>query len=136
MPDLADRLAITDLVSGLGRWLDEKRFDEAPTIFVDDVAVQTPGGTARGIDHVVAQARRNHADDRTQHVITNVLVDFEGADRATVGANLVVTFVPDVTAPGAYRTLGERYAFTAARTAEGWRLASVAVHPLWDSAAA
>ena len=58
--DPTDRREITDLVSHLGLWLDEGRFDEAPSILIDDVTVDTPGGHAEGIEHVIAQARRNH----------------------------------------------------------------------------
>jgi 3-phenylpropionate/cinnamic acid dioxygenase small subunit len=134
---LIDRQEITDLVSRLGLWLDDKRFDEAPRVFTRDVAVQTPGGVSAGISAVAEQARRNHADDRTHHVITNVLVDLDAGepDRATVRANLLVTFVPDAAAPASRRTLGERYRFAARRTPEGWRLAEVRVEPVWDTAA-
>jgi hypothetical protein len=124
--ELADRLAITDLVSHLGLWLDEKRFDDARSVLVEDVSVSTPGGQAQGIERVVAQASRNHEDD-TQHAITNVLIDVDG-DRATVGANLVVTFARD----GArIATHGERYRFQAVRTPEGWRLSRIEVKPVW-----
>ena len=58
----------------------------------------------------------------TQHLITNVLVDLDG-DRATAGANLLVHF-PDA-------TLGERYAFEAARRDDGWRLTRIVVEPRW-----
>ena len=119
---LHDRQAVTDLVSRLGLWLDgATTLEQARTILHDDVSVSTPGGTADGIEKVVAQARRNH-EVPTQHLITNVLVDLDG-ERATAGANLLVTF-PDA-------TLGERYAFEAANTGEGWRLTSIAVTPLW-----
>jgi hypothetical protein len=120
--DLIDRLEITDLVSRLGLWLDgETTLAQARAILTDDVSVSTPGGTAQGIERVVAQARRTH-DVPTQHVITNVLVDLDG-DRATAGANLIVTFPDNIQ--------GERYAFEAARTGDGWRLASIAVQPIW-----
>jgi hypothetical protein len=126
--EIADRLAITDLVSHLGLWLDEKRFDDARSVLTEDASVSTPGGTAEGIDRVVAQASRNH-EDATQHRITNVLIDLDG-DRATVGANLVVTFARD----GVPRaTLGERYRFQAVRTPEGWRLSRVEVKPVWKT---
>ncbi len=36
MQELVDRSEIADLVSRLGLWLDEKRFDYAPSIFVED----------------------------------------------------------------------------------------------------
>ena len=122
LEQLLDRQAVTDLVSRLGLWLDgETTLDQARAILADDVAVSTPGGTAQGLDKVVAQARRNH-DVPTQHVITNVLVDLDG-DRASAGANLIVNF-PDA-------THGERYAFDAAKTGEGWRLTKIEVAPIW-----
>jgi SnoaL-like protein len=124
--DLTDRREITDLVSRLGLWLDEGRFDEAPSLLTNDVTVDTPGGQAEGIERVIAQARRNHQYDGLQHVITNVLVDLEG-DRADVRANLVASFVDD----GRVEQHGERYRFEAVRTAEGWRLSRVQVTPVW-----
>ena len=123
--DLNDRREITDLVSRLGLWLDEGRFDEAPSILTDDVAVSTPGGHAEGIERVIAQARRNHQHDALQHVISNVLIDLDG-DRADVRANLVATFVGS-----RIEQHGERYRFEAARTRDGWRLSRVEVKPVW-----
>jgi hypothetical protein len=119
-----DRQAVVDLVDELGLWLDEKRFGEAGELLTEDVRVQTPGGVAEGIEQVAAQAARNHAVP-TQHVNTNIRVALDG-DRATAGANLVVTFAGE-----RLRTLGERYAFEARRTPEGWRLSSIRVTPIW-----
>jgi hypothetical protein len=124
LQELTDRQAVVDLVDGLGLWLDEKRFGEARDLLSEDVRVRTPGGVAKGIEQVAAQAARNHAVP-TQHVITNVRVTLDG-DRATAGANLVVTFAGE-----RLRTLGERYAFEARRTADGWRLSSIQVEPVW-----
>ena len=126
---LADRQAVADLIDRLGLWLDEKRFAEARTILTEDVRVQTPGGTAAGIERVSAQAARNHRE-RTQHVISNVRVDVDG-DRAGAGANLIVTFADT---DGTVRAHGERYAFDAVRGPDGWRLASIRVAPVWATA--
>jgi hypothetical protein len=131
MQELMDRQAIADLISRLGLWLDEKRFDEARSVLTEAVTVDTPGGSSQGVDAVAEQARRNHAVDRTQHVITNVLIELEG-DRATAGANLVVTFADG---PEPLRTHGERYRFEALRTPAGWRLSRVQVTPVWTSGA-
>jgi hypothetical protein len=138
MQQLIDRQQITDLVSRLGLWLDEKRFAEADALFTPGVAVQTPGGVAQGIDAVADQARRNHEVDRTHHMLTNVLVELDDADpdRATARANLLVTFVPGPGEGGGRRTLGSRYRFAARRGADGWRLAEVRIEPVWDTAAA
>jgi hypothetical protein len=127
LQDLTDRQAITDLVSRLGLWLDEGRFDEAPSILTDDVAVSTPGGQASGIERVIAQARRNHQFEALQHVISNVLIDLDG-DRADVRANLVATFVGS-----GVEQHGERYRFVAVRRPEGWRFARVEVEPVWTA---
>ncbi len=125
LQQLHDRQAVTDLVSRLGLWLDgETTLQQARAILAADIAVSTPGGQAHGIDQVVAQARRNH-EVPTQHVITNVLVDLDG-DRATAGANLIVTFPDSIQ--------GERYAFEAAKSDERWRLTKIEVAPVWRRA--
>jgi SnoaL-like domain len=124
--DLTDRREIADLVSRLGLWLDEGRFDEAPSILTDDVTVNTPGGQAEGIERVIAQARRNHQYEGLQHVISNVLIDLDG-DQAAIRANLVATFVGGET----LEQHGERYRFEAVRTPDGWRLSRVEVRPVW-----
>ena len=128
--ELTDRTELTQLVDRLGRWLDEQRWDEAPAIFTADATAETPGGTAHGRDALVAQARRNHDEHVTQHVITNCVVDLDD-DRATLGANLLVTFAAPGTVAEPRFQLGERYAFEARRTEDGWRLSAVRVRPLW-----
>jgi hypothetical protein len=140
---LNDRQAIADLITRLGLMLDEKRYDEAGTIFADDVIVRTAGGIARGPEAAVEHARRNHTV-RTQHAITGVLIKLEG-DRAEARANLIVTFVPDsdqraarlvignTEQPESRLMLGERYRFEAARGDRGWRLSTIEVARLWST---
>lgn len=139
--ELVERDEIARLVHRLGAALDEGRFDDLRNLFVDDAVARTPGGVAEGIDALVAQAARNHApDDGIQHLISGVLVDRAG-DRATVRANLVVTFArrnPGAAAPSplggeAPSALGEVYRFAARRTPDGWRLARVETVPVWVS---
>ncbi|HMJ04603.1 MAG TPA: nuclear transport factor 2 family protein [Conexibacter sp.] len=138
LQELSDRAAIADLVSRLGLWLDEHRFDDAPLLFVEDVTVETPGGSRRGIEAITAQARRNHQVP-TQHVISNVLIELDG-DRADVGANLIVTFAggleQNAVAPGlpaVSRALGERYLFEVVRTPRGWRFARIELRVRWTA---
>jgi SnoaL-like domain len=132
LQDLTDRREIADLVNRLGLWLDEKRFYDTESLFVEDVTVATPGGAAQGVGRVAEQARRNHHHERLQHVITNVLIDLDG-DRASVRANLIATLVPSAGEPEVHATLGERYRFEAVRVGDGWRLARVEVEPVWSS---
>lgn len=128
---LLDRHDITDLVSGLGRCLDERDFEGLRDLFTEDAEVTTPGGTATGHDALVEQARRRHSSDRgIQHVITNLLIDLDG-DRATVRANLLVSFAktgPDDAQPF---LLGEVYRFELRRTADGWRFTRLGSTPVW-----
>jgi hypothetical protein len=139
LQQLSDRAEITDLVARLGACLDESGFDDMGGLLTGDATVRTPGGQAAGRDAVVAQARRNHpADQRFQHVITNLLVDLDG-DRATARANLAVHItVPGdgpaaegAPAPAPRASIGEVYRFGLARTGAGWRFASVEIEPVW-----
>jgi SnoaL-like domain len=121
---LQDRIAITDVLAGLARWLDDKRWDHADEVLTADVRVTTPGGTAEGREATVAQARRNHGEV-TQHLFTNVVVDLAG-DRADVGAESLVAI-------GAQRRVGSRYALGFVRTPSGWRIDALTVTPVWDT---
>src|SRR4029453_18323374 len=76
--------------------LDESGFDDMAGLLAGEATVRTVRGEVVGSDAVVEQARRTHpADQRFQHVITNLLVDLDG-DRATARANLEV----HITVPG------------------------------------
>jgi hypothetical protein len=131
--ELVDRDEITRLVYGLGACLDEGRFDDMRNLFVDDAVASTPGGVAEGLDALIAQASRNHSpDDGIQHLIGNLLIVLRN-DRATVRANLVVTFARRDAEPDALTALAEVYRFVACRTPAGWRLARVETHPVWAS---
>jgi hypothetical protein len=136
---LLDRNEIEGLVNRLGVGLDEARFDQMGSLFVDDATAKTPGGTAVGRAAMVAQAERNHRpDEGIQHVITNVLIDLHG-DRAKVRANLMVHFASPpasegpALAPPIRFVLGEVYRFDVVRTPEGWRFSRVETTVVWMS---
>ena len=133
--EVVDRIAVTDMVSRLGVWLDQKQFDNDEAnarMFTPDIALETPGGRARGIVDVVEQARRRHSDARTQHLHTNVLVALDG-DKASAEANLIVTFVPKGGPPTDFHQVGTRYQFTLVRTAGEWRFTSIRDSMIWRS---
>ncbi|GAA4980946.1 nuclear transport factor 2 family protein [Kineococcus glutinatus] len=135
LQQVLDTGELTALVHRLGACLDEGRFDDLPDLLTEDATARTPGGTARGRDAVVAQARHNHGpDQRFQHVITDVLTAVSG-DRARIRANVVLHVAPaDPPAgppPAPVSSMGGLYGFDAARTTDGWRLAGVEVTPLW-----
>jgi hypothetical protein len=130
--ELLDRRRIEEHISTLGRRLDERDFEGLRGLFTNDATVTTPGGTATGHDALVDQARRRHSrDEGIQHVVTNALIDLDG-DRATVRANLLVSFAhAGATDPHPF-VLGEVYRFELQRTAAGWRITMLNSTPVWS----
>ncbi|MCU1659741.1 MAG: nuclear transport factor 2 family protein [Pseudonocardiales bacterium] len=128
---LVDRMDIEKLISMLGRCLDEREFEGLRSLFTPDATVTTPGGTATGHDALVDQARARHSvDEGLQHIITNLLVDLE-RDRASVRANLLVSFARSGPADPLPFLLGEVYRFDVRRTTEGWRISALRSTPVW-----
>lgn len=126
---LRDRAEIEDLISRLGSCLDEHRFDDLRSLFVEDASASTQGGVATGREAVVAQATRNHGEfEKLQHTIANVLIDLDG-DRAEVRANMIAALVRTGLRPDL--AFGGVYTFGLVRTAAGWRFARLAVRQVW-----
>ena len=138
---LVHRTEITDLVHRLGAALDAGQFDDLRSLLVEDATFRTPGGTSVGREAVVAQTRRNHRPEQpSQHVISNLLIDLDGA-RAHARANVVVAYGPlpsDVDStrpwelPVAYATGGVSR-FDLVRAPDGWRFSGIETVPLWTS---
>jgi len=130
---LADRLELERIVSLLGRCLDERDFDGLRQLFNADATVTT-GETAHSHDALVEQARRRHTRDASiQHIITNLIIDFDG-DQAAGRANLLVSFAHTGPADPAPFLIGEVYRLTFQRTPHGWRINSLASTPTWSLA--
>jgi hypothetical protein len=126
---IADRIEIADLFTRFALLLDEKRWEDADTVFTDDVAAHGRGGELRGIEKLVAFMRQAEVEgEHTQHVTTDLLVDVDG-DQASASANSLVYFYRDGQAP--HLTSGLRLACTAVRTPAGWRLREQRTTPAW-----
>lgn len=128
---LADRAELDALITKLGRWLDGGVHEPPRELMDERIAVATEGGRAEGIEVVAAQAARNHGAYRTQHAITDRLIELDGG-RAQVGANTIVRF-DAIAEDGESFTVGGRYRFEAARGEEGWRLTRIEVASLWHA---
>lgn len=124
------RSALIDLVSRLGRCLDTGDFEGLRQVYTADARIITLGGTAEGIDALVAQAGRNHADGNVWHSATNHVVDVDG-DHATIRANILTAFADELADPAPFLLAGV-YEFEARRTAQGWRLTSLQATPTWS----
>jgi len=132
MSALEDRIAIEDLVSRLGLCLDGRRYDALGSVFTADAVGVFPGITFQGLAEIEAHARRNLPQyERIQHVISNVLVEPGGDDRARVSANLVATHVHPGGDPRKHFQTGCTYRFEVVRAADGWRIARVELDVVW-----
>ena len=127
---LGDRIEIADLFSRFARLLDEKRWEDAGTVFTDDVAGHSPrSGEIHGLDKLVAFLRQSEVEgEHTQHLTTDLLVDLAG-DRAAASANSLVYFYRDGQAP--HVTSGLRLACTTVRTPAGWRIRETRTILVW-----
>jgi ketosteroid isomerase-like protein len=127
---IADRIEIADLFTRFARLLDEERWEDADTVFTDDVAVHSPrGGELRGFDKVVGFMRQGEVEGQhTQHTTTDLLVNVDG-DQAAASANSLVYYYRDGQAP--HLTGGLRLASIVVRTPTGWRLCEVRIMPAW-----
>jgi 3-phenylpropionate/cinnamic acid dioxygenase small subunit len=127
---IADRVEITDLFSRFARLLDEKRWEEADTVFTHDVAGHSPrSGEIRGLDKLVGYMRQAEVEgEHTQHVTTDLVVDVDG-DEAAASANSLVFFYRDGQAP--HLKSGLRLVCTAVRTPAGWRLRETRTILVW-----
>ncbi len=123
----ADRIEITDLFARLAHLLDDKRWDDAHTVFTDDIALHSPrNGELHGLHNVIAHLRQAESPgEHTQHLTTDLLVDLTD-DQATTTAHSLVHFYRDGQPP--HRTSGLRLNCTVVRTPQGWRL-----HESWTT---
>ena len=130
---MMDREAIGDLLHRFGVVLDEQRFGDLRSVFATNASIATPGGRAEGIDAIVAQASRNHTPElRTQHLLTDLVVDVDG-DRAHARANYLGVFATGdgALAPAPHFQIGSVYNYELVRTSDGWRVHSMEMRPTW-----
>ncbi|MGW6336580.1 nuclear transport factor 2 family protein [Nocardia rhamnosiphila] len=126
---ITDRIEITDLFTRFARLLDQRRWDDAGTVFADDVEFHSPRIHLRGIDKVVDLMRQGEVEgERTQHTTTDLLIEADG-HRAAVSSNSVVYYFRDGQPP--HRTGGLRQVCTVIRTPEGWRISETRIMPAW-----
>ncbi|GAA3608074.1 hypothetical protein GCM10022419_111260 [Nonomuraea rosea] len=127
---IADRIEIADLFTRFALLLDEERWEDAGTVFADDVVVHSPrGGELHGIDKVVAFMRQGEVEGQhAQHTTTDLLVNVDG-DQAAASANSIVYYYRDGQAP--HFTGGLRLTSATVRTPAGWRLRDVRIMPAW-----
>jgi hypothetical protein len=132
-----DRGDLTELVYRFYDYMEKHRFDDLDQVLDAKVVAKDPGGgPIEGRDNVVANVTAAaKQEDRTQHVITNVIVDVTG-DKAKVQAAVEQLFGSSTTpkgkiAPEPTMTLSSTMHFESVRTAQGWRISRIDGDLLW-----
>ena len=129
MREILDRLEVAELFTRLARALDEGTPDDIRQIYTKDVVVHSPrGGEIRGIDNAVAYLSKP-ADEKAQHMHSDVLVDVDG-DRAEASAYQLVSFYRDGEPP--HQRNGVRLTYSAVRTPAGWRFDQATITSVWQ----
>lgn len=127
---IADRFEIADLFTRFALLLDERRWNDAGTVFADDVVVHSPrGGEMRGLDSIVDFMRKTEVEEElTQHTHSDMLVELD-SDRGAVSANSVVYYFHEGEPP--HQIGGLRLTSVVVRTPAGWRISEHEVKPQW-----
>ncbi|GAB2550859.1 nuclear transport factor 2 family protein [Nocardia heshunensis] len=133
-----DHAEITELINRYAKLFDERKFTATlPALFTEDAYVELPPGDHRGLaglDQFHEQVMTPFGS--TQHIMTNVLTEIDGA-QAVFRANTHVTHVvlpPPGTSPDAADNLfvaGGILSGTTVRTAAGWQFQNVVLDVVW-----
>src|SRR5207247_8976865 len=87
----ADRVAITSVLHRYCTMLDRMELDLVPSLFTADCLVvygDDPGMQSRGTTDLALALRRLWRFERTSHHLSNVEIDFDGADAAKAPSHL------------------------------------------------
>ncbi len=140
--DLAERVALIELMGRYFAAVDDKRLDVATVeaSFAEDGRLVRPNGSALvGVQEILAGQSESFARFRaTQHLISDHVVDVVGADVAAVRANLIAMHVwadgqGDPNSLERYFVAGGVLRAQARRSGVGWRLTELQVRNVWRS---
>ena len=132
--EIADRLAIDDLLTRYAWAIDDKDWDALATVFTEDARIDytSAGGIAGTRDEVVAWlAETLSAFTMTQHMVTTRQITLDGA-RATA-RSMLYSPMGLADGKGGLRVFypGGVYRDRLRRTSEGWRIEERTEEALW-----
>ncbi|NED04935.1 nuclear transport factor 2 family protein [Streptomyces sp. SID6648] len=132
---LTDRVELTELCDRFVRHLDQDRHSDhwLDSVFITDTHLTFPMGEFKGREGQVAfleTARKNF--ERTHHLSSNYDIRLDG-DSARVTAHLVAVHLRRSAEPNSHFSIGGHYEAEAVRTADGWRLRTLAFDLVWNA---
>ena len=126
---LVDRAAIHDLLSRYARACDTKEWSVYRSLFTPDALIDYTAahgirGSLAEVSDWIARVVSPSSVPRTQHLVTNLEIAWEGHDHATAHAYFINPNVHrDATGKESLLLNGGSYTATVRRTNEGWRIA-------------
>ncbi|HEX6351358.1 nuclear transport factor 2 family protein [Actinophytocola sp.] len=133
---LQDRLDVIEVVNRFGWHTDQHEWDELSEVLAEDIycdysAVFGVEQSTVARADVLSQWEKLFSHVRTQHIITNHIVDVDD-DTATCRAHFHANHVAEARHGDSQFLLAGSYQFGLARTDGRWRVASVVVSPIWS----
>jgi hypothetical protein len=134
--ELADRVAILELIGRLALTIDGRDWNALGQLFTDTVyhdRTSLTGGepTTLGVAEFVDGWRQTlQKMDAVHHQITNHVISLDG-DQATCVANMQGTHVLANASGGPMWTVGGRHDYELRRTPDGWRIAGLTFTIQW-----
>jgi hypothetical protein len=136
--EMADRLAIVELISRMALHVDARAWRELTELFTDPVFIDytslNGGEPASLAPSALISGWRQALDrlDATQHIVAGHAVELDG-DSATCAANVQGTHTRANHSGGPLWTVGGRYDFALRRTPSGWRISALTLSVQWAS---
>lgn len=132
-----DRELVIDTTTRVAWYADQRRWDDLPALFTDEVLLDytslTGGEPGRvSATDIAASWRANLGGlDATQHLISNHLVEITDARHATATAQFVATHVLANPHGDPTWVLGGHYRWTLTRAGDRWRIDSMTMTATW-----
>lgn len=126
-----DRVEIGDVQMRYARGVDSRDWELFRSCFTDEIegdyssVFGTPPARLPADEFVAMIAPVMSALTATQHMITNLTIDFEDSDHATVVAYVRAIHHNAAAEGGAEQTVYGHYTNTVVRTVDGWRIVKV-----------
>ncbi len=129
--ELADRMALRNLVEDYARTIDDRTWDELPKVFAEDGVLTGPGYEMVGLVALRGGLELIGQYDSTLHLVHNHYVTLSG-DEATGETYGVACHLYEAEGVARKLDMGIRYRDRYRREAGGWRIAAREFHLAWE----
>lgn len=126
-----DRMALRELVYRYAKLIDDRAFDDIPSVFTDDAILTGPGYAMAGYAELRDGLRQIETYSATLHCVHNQLVEITG-DEARGETWCVANHLYETDGVARKLDLGIRYDDRYRREHGTWRIARRRLELVWD----